>query len=149
MRPVKTITKQMEMLLKEYLLSRDIKEAQRCIIALEVPHFHHELIYEVSCTIHSTWKLFTIFFIDQLVIMTLEALSEQVEDAMGKLLRSVEQSCIITAEMIEQGFQRVYDDIQDISIDIPLAYIILERFVQRCQNLGVLTEKMLKNLPSR
>lgn len=81
--------------------------------------------------------------------MTLEALSEQVEDAMGKLLKSVEQCCIITAEMIEQGFQRVYDDIQDISIDIPLAYIILERFVQRCQNLGVLTEKMLKNLPSR
>lgn len=48
LRPVKTITKQMELLLKEYLLSRDIEEAQRCIIALEVPHFHHELIYEVS-----------------------------------------------------------------------------------------------------
>lgn len=45
---MKTITKQMEMLLKEYLGSRDIKEAQRCIIALEVPHFHHELVYEVS-----------------------------------------------------------------------------------------------------
>lgn len=81
--------------------------------------------------------------------MTLETLSEQTEDAMGKLLKSVEQSCIITREMIEQGFQRVYDDIQDISIDIPLAYIILERFVQRCHNLGVLSEKMLKNLPSR
>lgn len=48
LRPVKNITKQMEMLLKEYLLSRDIKEAQRCIVALETPHFHHELIYEVS-----------------------------------------------------------------------------------------------------
>jgi programmed cell death protein 4 len=47
LRPVKTITKQMELLLKEFLMSRDIDEAQRCIIALEVPHFHHELIYEV------------------------------------------------------------------------------------------------------
>jgi programmed cell death protein 4 len=48
LRPVQTITKQMELLLKEYLTSRDIKEAQRCIRALEVPHFHHELVYEVS-----------------------------------------------------------------------------------------------------
>lgn len=81
--------------------------------------------------------------------MTLEKLSEPVEEAMGKLLKALEQSCIVTIEMMEQGFQRVYDDIQDISIDIPLAYIILERFVQRCYNLGVLSEKMMKNLPSR
>jgi programmed cell death protein 4 len=53
LRPVKNITKQMELLLKEYLLSRDIKEAQRCINVLEVPHFHHELVYEVSCAIPS------------------------------------------------------------------------------------------------
>jgi programmed cell death protein 4 len=81
--------------------------------------------------------------------MTLEALNESVEGAMGNLLKSLEQCCIVTVEMMEQGFQRVYDDIQDISIDIPLAYIILERFVQRCHNLGVLSEKMMKNLPSR
>lgn len=48
LRPVNNITKQMELLLKEYLLSRDLKEAQRCIIALEVPHFQHELVYEVK-----------------------------------------------------------------------------------------------------
>lgn len=48
LRPIKVITNQMEMLLKEYLLSRDIQEAERCINALEVPHFHHELVYEVS-----------------------------------------------------------------------------------------------------
>lgn len=56
LRPVKTITKQMELLLKEYNLSRDIAEAQRCIIHLEVPHFHHELVYEV--TFHIVLKLF-------------------------------------------------------------------------------------------
>lgn len=81
--------------------------------------------------------------------MSLEALNEGVEDAMGKLLKSLEQMCIVTPEAMEQGFQRVYDDVQDISLDIPLAYIILERFVQRCHNLGLLSEKMLKNLPSR
>lgn len=81
--------------------------------------------------------------------MTLEALNEETEKAMGELLKSLEQSVIVTMDMMEQGFQRVYDDIQDISLDIPLAYIILERFVHRCQNCGILSEKMMKNLPSR
>lgn len=151
LRPVKNITKQMELALKEYLLSRDIKEAQRCINALEVPHFHHELVFEVRALKFKKFKAkVTIkFSLKQLVLVTLEALSEPVEEAMGKLLKALEQSCIVTIEMMEQGFQRVYDDLQDISIDIPLAYIILERFVQRCYNLGVLSEKMMKNLPSR
>lgn len=82
--------------------------------------------------------------------MMLEAkANEGIEEAMAKLLKLLEQSCVLTIEMIEQGFQRVYDDLPDISLDIPLAYIILERFVQRCYNLNVLSEKMLKNLPSR
>lgn len=81
--------------------------------------------------------------------MALENMKDGIEDALAQLLQSVEQSCIVTAEAIEQGFQRVYDDLPDISLDIPLAYIILERFAQRCHNLGVVSEKMLKNLPSR
>jgi len=76
-------------------------------------------------------------------------LNEGVEEAVGKLLKFLEQTCIVTVEMMEQGFQRVYDDLQDISLDIPLAYNILERFVRRCYNLSLLSEKMLKSLPSR
>ena len=37
----------MLMLLKEYLSSGDVSEAIRCLLDLEVPHFHHELVYEV------------------------------------------------------------------------------------------------------
>lgn len=47
LRPVKFITKQMALLLQEYLSSRDIQEAHRCLRALEVPHYYHELVYEV------------------------------------------------------------------------------------------------------
>lgn len=48
LRPVKVITNQIHLLLQEYILSRDIDEAHRCITQLEAPHFHHELVYEVS-----------------------------------------------------------------------------------------------------
>ena len=34
------------MLLKEYLLSGDIAEAEHCLKELEVPHFHQEVVYE-------------------------------------------------------------------------------------------------------
>ena len=50
-RPVKYLIKQIVMLLKEYLYSGDIKEATRCLQELEVPHFHHELVYEVRLLI--------------------------------------------------------------------------------------------------
>ena len=48
LRPVKYLIKQIVLLLKEYLCSGDIGEASRCLRELEVPHFHHELVYEVS-----------------------------------------------------------------------------------------------------
>lgn len=37
----------MNLLLREYLLSGDVAEAEHCLRELEVPHFHHELVYEV------------------------------------------------------------------------------------------------------
>ena len=43
-RPVKHLVKKMTLLLHEYLSSDDVQEAQRCLIELEVPHFHHELV---------------------------------------------------------------------------------------------------------
>lgn len=38
----------MNLLLKEYILSGDRGEAERCLRDLEVPHFHHEFVYEVN-----------------------------------------------------------------------------------------------------
>lgn len=44
---IKLFILQMNLLLKEYLSSGDISEATRCLKELDVPHFHHELVYEV------------------------------------------------------------------------------------------------------
>lgn len=45
--PVKALSKRIHMLLKEFLSSNDATEAARCLSELEVPHYHHELVYEV------------------------------------------------------------------------------------------------------
>lgn len=130
LRPVQTLTRQMAILLKEYLLSRDLEEAQRSIKELEVVHFHHELVYEA-------------------IVVTLEALNEQTEEAICALLKSLDDTCIVSPEQMEQGFRRVYEDMTDIVLDIPLAYSILDRFVQRCQRAGFLSDVVIKDLPSR
>ena len=46
---------QINLLLKEYLSSGDIQEATRCLTELDVPHFHHEFVYEVGTHICFSW----------------------------------------------------------------------------------------------
>lgn len=48
-----------------------------------------------------------------------------------------------------QGFLRVYEDMPDICLDVPLAYTVLERFVERCQKGGFVTDEVIKKMPSR
>ena len=42
-RTVKQLSKKIGLLLREYLSSDDLQEAERCVRELEVPHFHHEV----------------------------------------------------------------------------------------------------------
>lgn len=40
------MTRTVSLCSQEYLSSNDFKEAERCITDLDVPHFHHEIVYE-------------------------------------------------------------------------------------------------------
>lgn len=130
LRPVKALTRQMSLLLQEFISSGDIEEASRCLRELEVPHFHHELVYEA-------------------IVMALEANSASKEEALCRLLKAFADAILITPDQMERGFIRVYEDLSDIYMDVPLAYIILDRFVERCHILGFLTENIVKKMPSR
>lgn len=83
LRPVTTITKEMKTLLKEFISSRDLNEAQRCLKELEVPHFHHEFIYE-------------------LIVKALESPQENLSASLCDLLAYLEKSVTVTVKMIEQ-----------------------------------------------
>jgi len=129
-RPVKYLIKKIVLLLKEYLCSGDIKEATRCLQELEVPHFHHELVYEA-------------------VVIVIESMHEKTDEAMCKLLQSLFRSFVITIDQMRVGFERVYDFMPDITIDVPAAYAILERFVLRCRREGIITDELLRKMPTR
>jgi len=50
---------------------------------------------------------------------------------------------------MKNGFERIYDVMPDIVIDVPAAYNILERFVLRCKMGGLLTDELVRKMPSR
>jgi len=129
-RPVKHLVKKIILLLKEYLCSGDVKEATRCLQELEVPHFHHELVYEA-------------------VVMVIESMHEKTDEAMCKLLQALFRSFVITIDQMKNGFGRVYDFMPEIAIDVPAAYNILERFVTRCRKAGLITDELVRKMPTR
>ncbi|XP_056136022.1 programmed cell death protein 4b [Lampris incognitus] len=129
-RPVTQLIKEMNLLLKEYLLSGDSKEAERCLRELEVPHFHHEFVYEA-------------------IVMVLESKGEKTFKMVLQLLKCVWKSSIITVDQIRRGYKRVYMDIADINIDVPGGYFILEQFVEKSFSAGIIDEKLRELCPCR
>lgn len=130
-RPVKHLVKEMNLLLKEYLISGDVAEAEHCLRDLEVPHFHHELVYEA-------------------VVMVLESKEEATASrVMIKLLQSFWKTGLITVDQMNRGFQRVYNELPEISLDVPHAHSIMETFVDLCYQEAVITKQLRDACPSR
>ncbi|XP_072941195.1 programmed cell death protein 4 [Epargyreus clarus] len=129
-RPVKSLIRQIQLLLKEYLTSGDLAEAMRCVRELEVPHFHHELVYET-------------------VLLAVEAINTGVEEQLCTFLAELRRCVIVTPDQMDRGFLRVLEDMSDIVLDVPLAYIMLDRFVERVARRFRLGEPVLKRMPTR
>lgn len=129
-RPVKLLIKKMVLLLREYLFSGDIQEATRCLQELEVPHFHHELVYEA-------------------VFMVLEDTGDLANNMMAKLLKYLYASSIVTVDQLNTGFQRVIDSLPDIVLDVPFAYQKLEKFAEVSSKEGFLSEELKVKVPMR
>ena len=81
--------------------------------------------------------------------MVIESMHEKTEEAMCKLLQSLFRSFVITIEQMRNGFERVYDAMPEIAIDVPAAYSVLERFVVRCRGAGLVTDELVRKMPSR
>ena len=68
---------------------------------------------------------------------------------LGYLLTSDMFDWDFVCTCFSQGFERVYEFMPDIAIDVPAAYAILERFVIRCRKEGIITDELVRKMPSR
>lgn len=82
MRPVKYLVKQMHLILEEYLVSNLADDAGACLKDLEVPHFHHEFVYEA-------------------IVKAIEDSKEQTIDKICSLIKYLFDSAIITVDQLK------------------------------------------------
>jgi programmed cell death protein 4 len=129
-RPVMLLSNKIVELLKEYINSGDLNEAQRCLLELEVPHFHHELVYQ-ACD------------------LAVEDSTERVIDAMVQLLKHLTSCVVLTPDQFEKGMKRMFADINDISVDVPSAGTLLDQITSKLHAVGILSDELLHELQSR
>jgi len=127
-KPVKALTKQIDILIKEYFNSLDVNEVARCIRDLDVPHFHHEIVYEAL----------------------LKALDDI--DAIGKviaMLKFLYDSGVLSVDQLTMGFTRIFSNIDDIKLDSPRAYKYLDEVVNQCCRHGIITPMLRQKAPTQ
>ncbi|XP_017465428.1 PREDICTED: programmed cell death protein 4-like [Rhagoletis zephyria] len=130
MRPVKYLIKQMHLILEEFVTSNVAVDAGDCLKDLEVPHFHHEFVYEA-------------------IVKAIEESKPNIIEQICSLLKYLYDSGIITTDQLKNGFLRVFEEMPDIVIDVPYAYELLDTIKSKSEKLGFFPEELEKQMPQR
>jgi len=129
-RPVKMLVKEIALLIKEYLSSNDFKEAERCITDLDVPHFHHEIVYEA-------------------VVIAIEDGSHKTTATIVSLLKHLFGDNIITEDQMNAGFERVFASMDDLVLDTPRAFKHMDTVLEMCCRADIIPLWLRQKAPSR
>lgn len=125
-RPVEDLKLDMDQLLKEYLLSRELDEAARCVSELNAPHFHHELVKRgVTVAMEMDGKKTDGTEVDAM-------------DAMAALFGFLVSNAIVSEEQVRKGVKRLHEILGDIALDVPAAPKLLSHFEMLAEQQGCL-----------
>ncbi|CAA0842026.1 MA3 domain-containing protein [Striga hermonthica] len=109
-------------LLVEYVASENVKEACRCTKDLNVPHFHHEIVKRA-------------------ILMAMER--QKAEARLLDLFKQVTEDGLINSSQISKGFARIIDSVDDLSLDIPNAKVLLQSLISKSASEGWLCASSL------
>lgn len=127
-RPVEELKQAMDQLLEEYLMSRELDEAARCVKELNCRHFHHELVKrgtKAAMEMDGPKKT-----------EDPDALANI--DAMAALFGFLVQNAIISEYQVKKGISRLHQNLPDLSLDVPRAPSMLEAFEKMAESQGCL-----------
>lgn len=127
---VKELTDKINELIVEYHDSGDVEEAIRCLKDLNVPHFHHEFIYEALDF----------------------ALQKGNDHSINLTINLLEQLCkavIVTYDQLKIGFTRIFDLLPDISLDVPNASALMDVILNQSHSKGFINEAIMDLAPNR
>jgi len=124
------LTEKIRELLKEFLSSGDKDEASKCLRELDVPHFHHELVFEA-------------------IMIAMESEDENVINQMTWLLQYMFKEGVLSVDQMHGGFSRFYANVDDIMLDIPHVHYWLEKLVFRAAQRKLISKKIQLMCPNR
>lgn len=126
-------------LLPEHVAETALKQEIKDTI---VEYFHAKEKAEVSRILRELCMLTyqKAEFIRKLVIFAMERNDEQMADALDLMVYLCESSDEIDYEDIVSGFDQLYENMDDIKLDIPDAPQLIEKFVSRSIQRGLLPE---------
>ncbi|VDN12979.1 unnamed protein product [Dibothriocephalus latus] len=122
--------KQISSLLEEYLCTNNLEDATAALQELDSPHYHHELVY-------------------QAILLVLERSGDQVADRIIRLLDRLCRSVVITLDQLQTGVKRIYVEMPEIQRQLPVASVLLERFIHRALEVGFLPKKLANEMPTK
>lgn len=129
-RPVRELSDQMNFIIHEYYDSGDVEEAARSLKELNVPHFFHEFVYE-------------------LIDFCLEKNTERAQQLTIDLLASLTKSAVITDDQLKTGMFRVFDDIEDIQLDVPNVHDQLQLLLKQLEEKKIVNHDITSKLPPK
>jgi len=136
----------MNLFIREYYDSGDADETIRCLKELNVPHFFHEFVYELmDFCLEKNTERFVDFFIR--IIFFLNTFSAQ--QLTINLLEKLTKATIITYDQLKTGMLRLFDDIDDIQLDVPNVHEQLQNLLKQFEEKKILNHDITSNIPPK
>lgn len=116
-RPVAELKVEMDQMLQEYLLSRELDECARCVKELDTDHYMHELVKRgVKIAMEEDGKDLTTQH------------EKSAIDAMAALFGFLVKNAIISEHQVSKGVDRLHRVLDDLKLDVPAAPTLLKDF---------------------
>ncbi|UJR21925.1 hypothetical protein I4U23_024994 [Adineta vaga] len=129
-RPVRELADKMSFIIHEYYDSGDRDETIRCLKELNVPHFFHEFIYG-------------------LMDFCLGKNTERAQQLTIDLLETLTKTTVITYDQLKTGMFRLFDDMDDIQLDVPNVYEQLQILIKQLDEKKILNQDIISNIPEK
>lgn len=116
-RPVHELKVEMDNILQEYLLSRELDECARCVKELDAAHYMHELVKRgVKIAMEEDGK-------DSATQDKKSSI-----DAMAALFGFLVKNAVISEHQVAKGVDRLHRILDDLTLDVPAAATLLQDF---------------------
>lgn len=85
----------------------------------------------------------------QATILFMEDGRDSCSQKMIDLLQHLSITTLITSDQFQQGFLRIFNDMTEIVLDIPQAYLLLNKFIERGLQAGFVSPAVAQEVPQR